>query len=117
MAETQQIDPYKEKFRVDADPDLDKQVAAAMEGLSIDQLMATDKPKEQAPNNGQPTSPGGAHVRRGKVVSIGKDDVFIDFGGKSQGICSLLQFTEVKVGDEFDFNVEQYDEREGVSGP
>ncbi|HWE02749.1 MAG TPA: S1 RNA-binding domain-containing protein [Tepidisphaeraceae bacterium] len=112
MAE-QQVDPYKEKFRLDVDPELDKQVEDAMAGMSFDQLMATDKPRESAPE-APSTQPGGAQVRRGKVVSIGKDDVFVDFGGKSQGICSLLQFTEVKIGDEFDFNVDKYDEREGV---
>jgi small subunit ribosomal protein S1 len=109
-------DPYKEKFRTDADPELDKQVDAALAGMSLDQLMATDKPNEQANKEGgqQPVAPGGANVRRGKVVSIGKDDVFVDFGGKSQGICSLLQFNEVKLGDEFDFNVDRYDEAEGL---
>ena len=114
MAEQQIIDPYKEKFRIDADPELDKQVDAALEGLSLNQLMDTDKPKESAPLGSESGQHGGTNVRRGKVVSVGKDDVFIDFGGKSQGICSLLQFTEVKIGDEFDFNVEKYDEREGV---
>ena len=50
----------------------------------------------------------------GKVVSIGKDDAFVDFGGKSQGIVSLIQFLDTeppKVGDEFDFHVERYDDR------
>jgi len=42
MAE-QQVDPYKEKFRLDADPELEKQVDEAMAGMSLDQLMATDK--------------------------------------------------------------------------
>ena len=108
-------DPYKEKFRPGADPELDKQVDAALEGLSLDQLMATDKPNEQAnKEGGQPAPAGGGNTRRGKVVSIGKDDVFVDFGGKSQGICSLLQFNEVKLGDEFDFNVDRYDEAEGL---
>ena len=84
MTEQQQHgDPYKEKFRADADPDLDKQVDAALAGMSLDQLMATDKPNEQANKEpGQQAPPGGANVRRGKVVSIGKDDVFVDFGGK-----------------------------------
>src|SRR5947209_5851119 len=109
----QQGDPYKEKFRADIDPELDKQVDAALAGLSLDQLMETDKPKEQAPQ-GQSPAVGQGNVRHGKVVSIGRDDVFIDFGGKSQGICSLLQFNEVKLGDEFDFTVDRYDEQEGL---
>ncbi|MGA2166554.1 MAG: S1 RNA-binding domain-containing protein, partial [Solirubrobacteraceae bacterium] len=40
---------------------------------------------------------------------------FVDFGGKSQGICSMLQFdTEPKVGEEYEFIVQKYDEREGL---
>src|SRR5580704_3927383 len=113
MTEQQHGDPYKEKFRVDVDPELDKQLDAALAGVSLDQLMATDNPKEQK-TEGQPAPTPGSNVRRGKVVSIGKDDVFVDFGGKSQGICSLLQFNEVKLGDEFDFNVDRYDETEGL---
>ncbi len=109
----QQVDPYKEKFRADADPELDKQVDAAMSGLSIDQLMATDNPHEPKPAGGRGSS-GGPDVRRGKVVSVGKEDVFVDLGGKSPGVCSLLQFEEVKVGDEFDFIVDTYDVREGI---
>ena len=115
MTEQQHGDPYKEKFRADSDADLDKQVDAAMAGLSLDQLMATNKPQESAnKEGGQPAPSGGGNTRRGKVVSIGKDDVFVDFGGKSQGICSLLQFNEVKLGDEFDFTVDRYDEAEGL---
>ncbi|HET6246205.1 MAG TPA: S1 RNA-binding domain-containing protein [Tepidisphaeraceae bacterium] len=111
----QQVDPYKEKFRADADPELDKQVDAALAGLSLDQLMETNKRQESDKPEGQSSPPPtGGNVRRGKVVSIGKDDVFVDFGGKSQGICSLLQFNEVKIGDEFDFNVDRYDESEGL---
>lgn len=111
MTEQQQVDPLKEKFRPSQDPDLDKQVNAALEGMSLDELLS-DKPKEASPE--APAVQTSGNVRRGKVVSIGKDDVFIEFGGKSQGVCSLLQFTEVKVGDEFDFHVDRYDESEGI---
>lgn len=109
-------DPYKEKFRAGTDPELDRQVDAALAGLSLDQLMDSNKRQEPSNQEGgaQMAPPAGGNVRRGKVVSIGKDDVFVDFGGKSQGICSLLQFNEVKLGDEFDFNVDRYDEAEGL---
>ena len=41
--------------------------------------------------------------------------MFVDFGGKSQGIASLVQFeVPPTVGEEMDFHVERYDEREGV---
>ena len=102
---------YKEKFRPDQDPSLDSEVEAALGGLSVDQLIA------QGPQ--QPAQPTGAdaqqgNAKRGKVISIGSDEVFVDIGGKTQAMAPLSQFTEVKIGDEFDFVIERFDEREGV---
>lgn len=112
MANVQSGDEYKEKFRPDADPTLDREVEAALADVPVEQLYAFDKPRAQAPD--QPAGAQGGNIRRGKVVSIGRDDVFIDLGGKSQGICSLMQFDTVKIGEEFDFIVDRYDEREGL---
>jgi small subunit ribosomal protein S1 len=54
-------------------------------------------------------------VRLGKIVSIGKDDAFVELGGKSQGIVPLLQFAEPPaVGAEMEFLVDRYDEKEGI---
>ena len=104
---------YKEKFRPEADAALEKEVEAALADVAIEQLYAFDKPRPAAPAE-QQAGPDADGTRRGRVVSIGRDDVFIDLGGKSQGICSLLQFQEVKIGEEFDFIVDRYDEREGL---
>lgn len=98
---------YKAKFRPD-DSALDKQVDDALAGVQMDALYGFDKP--QAAPESQTKG-----FKRGRVVSITKDDVFVDFGGKSQGIASLLQFEEEpKVGDEIEFNVERYDPSEGL---
>jgi small subunit ribosomal protein S1 len=98
-------DVYKEKFRPDADIELDNEIEAALGDLSIEELV-------EAPRTTEPSHNG---MRHGKIVRIGKDDVFVDFGGKSQGICSLLEFEEEpKVGDEKDFAVEKFDAREGL---
>lgn len=111
-----QGDPYKQKFRTDADTALDQEVEAALEGMSIDDLYAFDKPQPSA----GPGAPSAAKLaqkgmRRGRIVRIDDDDVFVDFGGKSQGIASLLQFDEKpQVGEDVDFSVERYDEREGL---
>ena len=48
-------------------------------------------------------------------IDAKKDEVFVDFGGKAQGIAQFSQFeTEPKVGDEVEFHVERYDPREGL---
>ncbi len=108
MASNQSSDPFKEKFRPDLDAKLDAQIDAAMDGISIDDLYGFNKSKATEPH----TEKG---VRRGKIVSIEKDDVFVDFGGKSQGVVPALQFEEPpQVGQEMEFNVERYDSSEGL---
>jgi small subunit ribosomal protein S1 len=108
MARNRADDAYKDKFRPDADAKLDAQIDAALGGLSEDDLYGFNKPKPA-----EPATEKGS--RRGKIVAIDKDDVFVDFGGKSQGIVPLIQFDEEpKVGQELEFNVERYDAAEGL---
>jgi small subunit ribosomal protein S1 len=109
MARNRAEDSYKEKYRPDADAKLDAQIDAALDGVSMDALYGFDKP--------QVAQAAGAErgVRRGRIVSIEKDDAFVDFGGKSQGVVPLLQFDEPPViGQEMEFNVERYDAAEGL---
>ncbi|HUB25531.1 MAG TPA: S1 RNA-binding domain-containing protein [Tepidisphaeraceae bacterium] len=98
----------KAKFRPGGVDPLDAQLEAALGGLSEDELYGFNKPAPAEAGEDKTT-------RRGKVVSIGKDDLFVDFGGKSQGIASLVQFEEIpSVGEELEFHVERYDPREGL---
>jgi small subunit ribosomal protein S1 len=110
-------DPLREKFRPQTDAALEQEVDAAFEGLSMDDLLNTDKtaPTTAAGGSAATTSQG-KQVRTGRIVSIGKEDVFVDLGGKSQGVVSLLQFEDVEpvVGMEMEFVVDRYDEREGL---
>src|SRR6266566_7332558 len=99
----------KAKFRP-ADSALDREVEEALEGISLDELYGKSRPVGTAP----PSEKG---ARRGRIISVDakKDEVFVDFGGKSQGIAAFSQFeTEHKVGEEMEFNVERYDPAEGL---
>ena len=108
-----QKDQYKEKFRPDSDSALERELNAALGEVSLDKLYGFDKPKEKQDETSEQLAAKG--LRRGRIVSIGKDDVFVDLGGKSQGIASLTQFDEVPtVGQELEFHVERYDPREGL---
>jgi small subunit ribosomal protein S1 len=103
-------DELKQKFRPD-DSKLDAEVEAALGDVSLDALYGFDKPRPQAE---QAVRKG---PRKGRVISIDakKDEVFVDFGGKSQGVAPFSQFeTEPKVGDELEFNVERYDAHDGL---
>jgi small subunit ribosomal protein S1 len=106
-------DPLKEKFRPE-DAALEKELNDALAGVSLDDLYGFDKP---APAQAAGSASAQKGTRRGRIVSIDKDDAFVDFGGKSQGIISLQQFPDEEppvVGQEMEFNVDRYDEREGV---
>jgi small subunit ribosomal protein S1 len=107
---------YKAKFRPDAKDSLDAQLEAALGGMSEEQLYGADKAAASGPGAHGPGSHGSAKgTRMGRIVSVGKDDLFVDLGGKSQGIASLMQFEEIPaVGDEMEFDIERYDAREGL---
>ncbi len=110
---TEQNEQYKAKFRPEGDTAIDNQVEAALADVSLESLYGFDKP-QPAEQPQAPIGGGGKSPKRGKVISIGRDDVFVDMGGKSQGICPLLQFDEVKIGDEFDFFIDRYEKDEGL---
>lgn len=105
-------DQYKEKFRPNVDSSLEKEVDAALDGVSLDALYT------------KPSSPASAEVaaelrakglRRGRVISINKDEVFVDLGGKAQGVAAMTQFeAEPVVGQELDFHVERYEPADGL---
>jgi small subunit ribosomal protein S1 len=111
MAKNSFGDELKAKFRLDESA-LDSEIDAALAGVQLEELYAKDRQGTAQ----VPSSTGtGKSARHGTIVSVNKDDAFVDFGGKSQGICSMLQFeVEPKVGEEYDFLVQKYDEREGL---
>lgn len=105
-------DEFKSKFRPSVEEKLDREIEEALEGISLDALYGFDK--SGADESTQPIRRG---VHRGRVLSVDlKDDaVFVDFGGKSQGVAPLSQFDEAPaVGADMEFNVERYDPREGL---
>lgn len=98
-----QPNPQPEAF----DANLEKEVADALGDLSVMDLLNEGEPptadRPQAHDmSGDPT------LTRGTIVAIHDDDVFVDVGGKSQGIIPLSQFGEDKptIGQRMDFVVE-----------
>ena len=56
-------------------------------------------------------------VVKGKVIAVGKKDVYVDFGYKSEGIMPISEFKgkeEVNVGDEFEVLVESKENEDGM---
>jgi small subunit ribosomal protein S1 len=92
---------------VDMDAKLEAEIEDALGDLSLeDMLDYADKPHQ----------PGAEReFKTGLVVNIHGDDVYVEFGPKSQGICPLSQFTEKpEPGQRLPFVIERYDEREGL---
>ncbi|CAN5351032.1 hypothetical protein BH09PLA1_BH09PLA1_16090 [soil metagenome] len=108
-------DELKAKFRPE-DAALDREIEAALGDVSLDELY--EKSATPAAPQGGSAQPGGSKgPKRGRVISVDpkKDEVFIDLGGKAQGVAQFSQFeTEPKVGDEVEFNIERFDPREGL---
>ena len=67
----------------------------------------------------QPAHPADATegTRRGTVIAIHKDDIFVEFGGKSQGLLPAEQFRDEplpQVGDVIEVTIEGYDRSDGL---
>jgi small subunit ribosomal protein S1 len=102
-------DQNKEQFRPDEnlDEELQRELAEALGSMNVGSLMDTDEPVAA------PAAPG---VKRGRVVSIQKNDIFVDMGGKSQGILPAIQFEDEPLpreGDLIEVTIEGYDNAEG----
>ena len=72
---------------------------------------------EVADDTGEPDTELPPGVRRGRVLAIQKDDIFVDLGGKSQGILKATQFEDdplPKVDEVIEVVVEGYDDRDGL---
>jgi small subunit ribosomal protein S1 len=138
MSALERFDDDK-KFRPQAnlDDDLQQEIDAALgDSDSLMDMMeeATSQP-DTPPEGEQPAGPardedkaaeapaagrlrvGADGVRRGKVVAIQGDDIFVDLGGKSQGLLPASQYEDEPLpaeGDVVEFTVEGYDQSEGL---
>jgi small subunit ribosomal protein S1 len=96
------------------DAELEREIEAALGGMSIEDLEAASAP-------GKGGQRGGRQVRQGTIIRVHSGDVFVEFGPRSQGVCPLAQFLASGdqqppvVGSERGFVVERFDPFEGLS--
>jgi ribosomal protein S1 len=123
----------------DEKSEIDRAVSEAMSGLSIEALLAQMSAPTASTPNADPSRPlrggrpqagdsstsdtGQGQIRRGKIVAVRDRSVFVDLGGKSQGVVPLEQFVpddpdkpeeSVEPGMEYEFTYAGYNEREGL---
>lgn len=113
--------------------DINQAVSEAMGGLSMEELLkSVSQPVAAVEDNLDPSRPMrggrpkaaaeapavGSRDRRGRVIAIRDRSIFIDLGGKSQGVVPLEQFMEHDeepiIGQEYEFTFTGYDNREGL---
>ena len=95
------------------DSQLDREIQAALGDQSLDELMAAEE--AAAGERKLDNAPSG--MMRGTVVAINKSDIFVDTGGRSQGVITADQFdidTLPNIGDVIEVMVDRYDGREGL---
>jgi small subunit ribosomal protein S1 len=106
----QEIPPAGRRLR-DLDVDLDRELEAAMGGLSDKDLYGDlSKPTRKSAEQAQGR-------KKGKVIQVHGPDVFVSIpGGRSDGVLPALQFPEgpPAVGTEVEVDIEGYDPQSGV---
>jgi small subunit ribosomal protein S1 len=114
------IEPPQPKFEYgrskpskrELDAQIEADLAASLAGLDVGTDLASTK--ENSPPQ-SPHAPG--QKKKGRVVKIHGDDVFIELpGGRSQGLLSLDQFEgkTPALGEEVEVEVERYDGANGL---
>jgi small subunit ribosomal protein S1 len=93
----------------DLDTDLDRELQEAMGGapdLDIEKLYSEDE--KRARQNAEALKSG---PKKGQIIRIHGQDVFVDIGGRTQGVLPILQFEDgpPAIGTELDVNIEGYD--------
>ena len=94
------------------DDDVAREVEAAMAAMSDTEIAELTG---EVPDQGQGATSGSR--RRGRIVGIYEDDVFIDLGGKSQGVVPRAQFGKeevLEIGIEVEVFIERYDADSGL---
>ncbi len=95
------------------DDKLEKEITDALGDFSMmDLLDLKNEPTATVPETSHSDDPS---LRNGVIVAVHGDDVFVDIGGKSQGIISLVHFDKPpKIGSTMEFTIEGLLRDEGL---
>jgi len=92
--------------------DLDREISDALGDMSLMDMVDA----EEASRRGT-TAGSAANTRRGIVISVQKDDILVDLGGKSTGVLPVVQLGDEplpNVGDSIEVMVTGYKADEGL---
>jgi len=95
-------------LREELSPELEDEIAAALGDESLDEILGAEG------GRGAAILPTDARVR-GRVVSVHNEDVFLDLGGRNEGLVSVRQFAETPaVGAIVECVIRNFDPEEGL---
>jgi len=95
--------------RAQLPPELELELAEALGGMSVDEIMQG----EATPTAVADLEPESRHV--GAVIAIHRDNIFVDLGGRRQGVVPLHNFaTPPEVGAHVDVAVSRFNAAEGL---
>lgn len=86
-----------------SDDALDREVAAALDGINLQNVGGTDPSGRR---DGEIIKKGGVEMTRGTVAGLSGDDVIVELGPTMQGVISVKEFDEPpEIGQGFDFSM------------
>ncbi|HTU25131.1 MAG TPA: S1 RNA-binding domain-containing protein [Pirellulales bacterium] len=89
--------------------ELEQELAVALGDVSIDDMLASTAPAAAAPELEVESR------HRGRVVSVHRDDVFVDLGSQRQGVLSMRSFAEPpELGTVVEVQIARFDPGEGL---
>lgn len=93
-------------------PDLEKEFQQALAGTELDDLLRQEAAGDQASGLAM-LDAGSTHT--GRVVAVRRDDIFIELGGREQGVVPLKQFAEPpEIGAPLEVRVVRFNQEEGL---
>ncbi len=125
MSDTQKRkDDNRVRPKTGMDEALQQEIENALGDMSLEEMIeAEDQARKAAaaPPTIAGQEPGAKatppNVKRGRVLAIHGDDIFVDMGQKSQGLLPKSQYEGQelpKIGDVLELTIEGYDKRNGV---
>lgn len=99
--------------RIDMDAKLAAEIEQALGDMSLeDMLDMSEQPKRTGPG---PAGKAERQRKTGTIMNVHGNDVFVEFGPKSQGVCPLAMFTETPaLGERMEFIVDRFDKEDGL---
>jgi small subunit ribosomal protein S1 len=95
------------------DENLQREIDEALGDQSVEELLAQKLPPAKADEAGE--APQRGQVRHARVVSIDRQAVLVELGGKDQGMVPLSQFANPpETGDVIELQVVRYDRDEDL---